>query len=131
MWLDKPAPNEYSPAGDPITATAVDGPVAVTIRAHVDYIVWDMGDGHHVTCAGSNARGTVYQDSYGVHTESPTCGYVYQTQSDDEPDMAFRVTARSHWVAEWEGGGQTGVMETDLTTHPLLMRIGELHVLRQ
>ena len=51
--------------------------------------------------------------------------------STDQPDGAYQVTATSHWVVEWTGGGQSGTIEFDLTTDPLPIRIGEAQVLTQ
>jgi len=34
-------------------------------------------------------------------------------------------------VVEWNGGGQSGTIELDLTTEPLPIRVGEAQVLTQ
>lgn len=123
MWVEDQAPNTYGP----ITASASQGPVSVTATAKVSSIVWDMGDGTKVTCTGP---GTPYEDRYGKQ-DSPTCGHRYEQMSDDQPDDAYQVTATSHWVVEWSGGGQSGTIELDITTEPLPIRIGEAQVLTQ
>jgi hypothetical protein len=51
--------------------------------------------------------------------------------SSDQPGGAYQVTATSHWVVEWTGGGQSGTIEFDLTTDPLPISIGEAQVLTQ
>jgi hypothetical protein len=51
--------------------------------------------------------------------------------STGQPDHAYRVTATTHWVIEWTGAGQSGTIELDLTTEPLLIRVGEAQVLTQ
>jgi hypothetical protein len=123
MWVDSPTDDTFGP----ITASASQGPVSVSATASVSSIVWDMGDGTRVTCTG---KGTPYSDHYGKQP-SPTCGYRYAEMSSDQPDGAYQVTATSHWVVDWTGGGQSGTIEFDLTTDPRPIRIGEAQVLTQ
>lgn len=123
MWVEDQTANTYGP----ITRSASQGPVSVTATAKVSSIVWDMGDGTKKTCTGP---GTPYEDRYGKQ-DSPTCGHRYEQMSDDQPDDAYQVTATSHWVVEWSGGGQSGTIELDITTAPLPIRIGEAQVLTQ
>lgn len=123
MWVDSPTGDTFGP----ITASASEGTVSVSATASVSSIVWNMGDGTKVNCTG---KGTPYADHYGKQA-SPTCGHRYAKMSDDQPDGAYQVTATSHWVVEWTGGGQSGTIEFDLTTEPLPIRIGEAQVLTQ
>ncbi len=123
MWVDSPTDDTFGP----ITASASEGSVSASATASVSNIVWDMGDGTTVTCTG---KGTQYADHYGKK-DSPTCGHRYEKMSTDQPDGAYQVTATSHWVVEWTGGGQSGTIEFDLTTDALPIRIGEAQVLTQ
>ena len=123
MWVDSPTDDTFGP----ITASASEGPVWVSATASVSSIVWNMGDGTKVTCTG---KGTPYADHYGKQ-DSPTCGHRYAKMSTDQPEGAYQVTAASHWVVEWTGGGQSGTIEFDLATEPLPIRIGEAQVLTQ
>lgn len=123
MWVDNPTEDTYGP----ITASASEGPVSVSATARVSNIAWNMGDGTTVNCTGT---GTAYADRFGKQ-DSPTCGHRYDKMSTDEPDGAYPVTATSHWVVDWNGGGQSGTIEFDLTTDPLPIRIGEAQVLTQ
>lgn len=123
MWVDSPTEDTFGP----ITRSASEGSVSVSATASVSSIVWNMGDGTKVTCTG---KGTPYADHYGKQP-SPTCGHRYAKMSSDQPDGAYQVTATSHWVVEWTGGGQSGTIEFDLTTDPLPIRIGEAQVLTQ
>lgn len=123
MWAEEPTERTYGP----ISRSASQGPVSVTATAKVARIVWDMGDGTKKTCAGP---GTRYEDRYGKR-DSPTCGYWYSKMSFRKPGGVYGVTATSHWVVEWSGGGQSGTIELDLTTDPLPIRIGEAQVLTQ
>lgn len=123
MWVD----NQTEDTWGPITRAASQGPVSVGATASVSGVVWDMGDGTRVTCTGP---GTPYADRYGKQ-ESPTCGHRYDKMSTGQPDGAYQVTATSHWVVEWNGGGQSGTIDLDLTTNPLPIRVGEAQVLTQ
>ena len=124
MWVDNP---ETENAWGPITRSASDGPVTVTATATVAEVVWNMGDGSApITCGA----GTPYLDSYG-NTDSPTCGYRYELTSEDKRGRAYRVTATSHWVIEWSGGGMDGTIELNTTSDPMPIRIGEAQVLTQ
>ena len=73
MWAAGPGQRTWGP----ITRTVSVRGSTVTATARVDRVRWEMGDGGVVVCTGP---GTVYQDRYG-NTDSPTCGYTYQTQS--------------------------------------------------
>jgi hypothetical protein len=123
MWVDSPSDDTFGP----ITASASEASVSVSATARVSSIVWNMGEGTSVTCTG---KGTPYADQYGKR-DSPTCGHRYEKMSTDQPDGAYQVTATSHWVVEWTGGGQSGTIEFDLTTDALPIRIGEAQVLTQ
>lgn len=123
MWVDSPTDHTFGP----ITASASQGTVSVSATASVSSIVWNMGDGTKVTCTG---EGTPYADHFGKQA-SPSCGHRYAKMSSDQPSGAYQVTATSHWVVEWTGGGQSGTIEFDLTTDPLPIRIGEAQVLTQ
>jgi len=123
MWVDGQTEDTWGP----ITRSASEGPVSVTATASVSSVIWDMGDGTKVTCTGP---GTPYADHYGKQ-DSPTCGHRYEKMSTAQPDGAYQVTATSHWVVEWTGGGQSGTIEFELTTDALPIRIGEAQVLTQ
>jgi hypothetical protein len=107
----------------PASATAAVAGLSVTATARATRIVWQMGDGHAVTCTGP---GTPYQASYGA-AASPTCGYVYQRASAHQPGGAFTLTATTTWQVDWTGGGQAGALTTTRTSTSRV-RIGELQV---
>ncbi|WP_438490761.1 ATP/GTP-binding protein [Streptomyces sp. S186] len=119
MWTAK-SPETYGPN----TASATAGPVTVTATAKVAQIVWDMGDGHTVTCT---TAGTPYEPSYGK-AKSPDCGYLYRQSSKDEPGQKYTVTATSTWHVDWTGGGQSGQL-TQTRQSRTQITIGQLKVL--
>lgn len=108
----------------PTSATASVPGLSVTATARAKRIVWDMGDGHAVTCTGP---GTPYTMSKG-DAQSPTCGYVYTRSSASQPDHVYTVTATTTWAVNWSGGGQSGAL-TVTRSSTALVRIGELQVL--
>ncbi|TCB94496.1 hypothetical protein E0H26_21440 [Micromonospora zingiberis] len=108
----------------PQSASASDRGLTVTIRAEVDRIVWDMGNGDRVTCDGP---GTAY-DRRGRHAgqRSPDCGY-----HDGYPEArTYQVQATTHWSVTWtSSGGQTGsIGGVTRTTGPVEIQINELQV---
>ncbi|MFJ9855322.1 ATP/GTP-binding protein [Streptomyces sp. NPDC101150] len=119
MWTAKTAE-----AYGPNSASASAGAVTVTASAKVSRIVWEMGDGHSVTCT---TAGTPYKASYGKR-RSPDCGYLYQHSSKDEPGQKYRVTATSTWTVDWRGGGQSGQL-TETRQSQTQVTIGQLKVL--
>ncbi len=86
-----------------LTASATAGPVTTTATALPSKVVWDMGDGVTVTCAGP---GTAYSTSDpGATTD---CSYTWPQAG------AYTVTATVYWSVTWTatgapGGGNLGV----------------------
>lgn len=107
MWVTQ-SPTTFGPN----SASASAGGVTVTATAKVTKIVWSMGDGKSVTCAGP---GTKYTKSYGKRP-SPTCGHNYATTSANAPSGKFKVTATATWDIEWEGGGQSGELDASFSS---------------
>lgn len=107
----------------PITKSASVGAYTVTATARLARVVWTMGDGKTVVCAGSNAMGTEYEDRFDTQS-SPTCGHRYNRPG------RYEVRATSHWEVEWSGIGQTGTITLELydTTD---IRVSEVQVLTQ
>ncbi len=116
MWVDDPSSRTVGP----ITRSASAGGVTVTATAALDRIVWRMGDGTSVTCAG---RGTPYADGYG-RRGSPTCGHTYTRAG------TYTVTATSYWTVDWTGLGQTGTIPLDFARSATIT-MGEAQVLAQ
>ena len=110
MWVDSVTNQNYGP----YTVVEEEQGVVVTANAQVTSIRWVMGDGQSVSCSGI---GMEYQASLGI-IDSPSCGYRYQTTSDDEPNGRFTVTAVSNWRVDWNAGGATGsqTIERESTT---------------
>lgn len=115
IWLWAADPDDQTMG--PISRSASEGGFTVTATAKVEHVRWSMGDGGVKTCAGP---GTPYKLKYGI-TESPTCGYRFDKQGE------FTVTARSDWIVNWTGIGETGSFRVYLTQNTQVL-IGELNV---
>ena len=122
MWVENPTPNTFGP----ITESATAGSLTVTATARVRSTIWNMGDGNAVTCT---TDGTPYEDKFG-ESDSPDCGYRYTTTSWDKSGHEFTITAITHWVVDWTGGGQDGSIPIEHVTETRV-RVGELQVLSQ
>jgi hypothetical protein len=108
LWVDNPGPKTLGPISD----SATEGGVTVTISAKVSRVQWNLGDGTTITCTGA---GTPYQDNFGSRP-SPTCGHVYKHPSTSLPGGAYRVTATAVWAVTWTGGGQAGTIPFEVTS---------------
>jgi len=61
-------------------------------------------------------------DRDGMVGQSPTCGHVYQQQG------RYTVRAVAHWVADWQGYGESGTIRLDVASTRQL-RVGEIQVI--
>ena len=103
LWVN---PATWQP--ETVSAT-VDG-VTASATATPEEVVWDMGDGHTVTCQGP---GTPYDASNPNAT--PSCSYTWTTPSASQPSGTYRVTATIEFAvasnaAGAVGGGNLGVV---------------------
>ncbi|WP_051941164.1 hypothetical protein [Phaeacidiphilus oryzae] len=123
LWLARPAgmaawPTAARPlALQPVTA----GGTTVTVEVWITQVVWDMGDGHTVSC---NGPGTPYQTG----DSTPDCGYQgYGQPSANQPGHRYPVNATVQWAARWRvtaggnGGGQ-------LALDPVPQRAGSIEI---
>lgn len=106
----------------PQTSTAAVGGLAVTANARIVRVVWDMGDGHQVTCT---KPGTPFAERWGVR-DSPDCGYRYDHVSYNKSGGKYRVTATATWQVGW--GGATNGDTTLTSTSGVDIAIGEIQV---
>jgi hypothetical protein len=80
----------------------------VQVSAHPRQVIWDMGDGETVTCAGP---GTPYDPSVPDDTQSTDCSHVYQHTSFDEPDGRYSASVTVTWSVDWTSStGAGGVL---------------------
>jgi hypothetical protein len=86
-----------------LSATATAGPVSATATATPAKVVWSMGDGQQVTCAGP---GTPYDPSN--PNASTDCSYTWTQSSAGQPGSAYQVTATVYWQVTWAATGAAG-----------------------
>ena len=121
MWVANPG----EATTGPMTRSATAGPVTVTAVATLDRVEWNMGDGTTpVVCHGA---GIAYSAGWDA-ADSPTCGHRYQKTSENQPGMAYTVTATSHWTITWAGGGAAGVVAQQVTANTRI-QVGEFQVI--
>jgi hypothetical protein len=88
------------------SATASVPGVSVSVVAVPVRVVWSMGDGGVVSCAGA---GTPYPRAGGdPASASPDCGYTYTGSSAGQPGGVFTAAATLWWEVSWSGGGMSG-----------------------
>lgn len=121
MWVNNPTPATWGPW----TKTDTFGGVTVTATARATGVDWDMGDGNTVFCAGLGTEFVSGVSDANGAAISPDCGYRYEQMSPNEGRFPYTITARTHWVFEWEAEGQSGTDTTE-TTSTTTARIGEL-----
>ncbi|MFL6064755.1 MAG: hypothetical protein ACJ72G_08820 [Friedmanniella sp.] len=115
LWAD----GNLDPA--PVSDSVLD--IAVSLDPRLVRVVFDMGDGHKVTCSN---LGTRWTHSVKPGTKSPSCGYAYPRPS--LPAGAYTVTANAVWAIDWTINGATGTIpffQSASTQIP----VGELQVL--
>ena len=95
----------------------------VSLDAHLERVIFDMGDGNTVSCTAVTRRWT-----RGVEpgSESPDCGYRYAEPSLPKGD--YTVTARTFWAVDWNINGVTGTIPISQTASTSLP-VGELQAL--
>jgi hypothetical protein len=100
-------------AWQPFSATATAGPVSATATATPVKVVWDMGDGNSVTCAGP---GTPYDPSDPGATSD--CSYTWAQSSAGQPGGAYQVTATIYFQVTWAAAGAAGGGDLGLVPGP-------------
>lgn len=123
LWMD-------GGAWAPVSATTSAGPVSVTATATPEEVVWDMGNGDAVSCAGP---GTPYEADRPDAEQQPSCSYTYRRGSAGAPGSAFTVTATVTWRVTWAatgapGGGGLGTVSSSSSTQ---VRVGEIQAVNQ
>jgi hypothetical protein len=85
------------------TETVTAGPVSVTGTMKATNVVWDMGDGSRITCAGA---GTAYNPAQ--PDAQPTCSYTYRRSSATRPSKTYVVRATIAWAGDYRVSGAPG-----------------------
>lgn len=96
MWLAN-----WAPAS---SQASVPG-VTVTVAAQPERVIWDMGNGDQVACAGP---GTPYDTNQPEEAQHSGCTYTYRRSSAGRPNQSYVVTATVEWSATWSVVGAPG-----------------------
>lgn len=112
----------------PFTASASAGPVTSTVTATPKRVIWDMGQGDQVVCAGP---GLPYDPNLSDEDNPSTCRFTYRRSSANQPGRTFTVTATMEWDTTWTvtgaaGGGGLGTLRRSSSTE---VTVAELHAL--
>lgn len=103
----------WFPAGEwkPLTASAGQGLLVVTITATPVSSRWDMGDGQVVTCTGPGTALDHWPAGVDPRTvHSPDCDHVYTRWSGDQPGGEWPVTVHVRYRITWfSTTGRSGV----------------------
>ena len=105
LWIDPSVWHSYS-------VTVAVGTVSVSAVATPSAVVWQMGDGGGVSCAGP---GRAFDVSRPARTQVTACAYRYRSSSlgqasaDGNPDgAAYPVRATVNWAVTWSATGAEG-----------------------
>ena len=114
----------------PVTASASAGPVTSTVTATPKRVVWDMGQGDKVVCAGP---GLPYDPALSDEANPSTCRFTYRRSSAGQPNRAFTVTATVEWETTWTvtgagGGGGLGTVSRSSSTTVTVAELQALNV---
>ncbi|RKR88993.1 hypothetical protein BDK92_3327 [Micromonospora pisi] len=125
LWVQDHGLNYWGP----IPNSASDRGVTVTISAEVEKIVWKMGNGAQITCAGRGETGwgREFNPDTDANTEPP-CGYRSGYPKPTEPGKPYKISAVTHWKVTWSGGGESGVITTTRGSDEAAIEIDELQV---
>lgn len=112
----------------PFAASANAGPVTSTVTATPKRVIWDMGQGDRVVCAGP---GLPYDPNLSDEDNPSTCRFTYRRSSANQPGRTFTVTATMEWDTTWTvtgtaGGGGLGTLRRSSSTD---VTVAELHAL--
>ena len=111
----------------PQTATAAVPGLSATVTAAPTKVVWTMGDGGSVTCAGP---GTPYDPSIPAEQQSTNCSYTYHVSSAGQPGNAYQGSVTISYGASWTATDGTGGNLGALTaTAPFTARVGEIQAI--
>ena len=119
LWADSSAPNVTGP----VTASASERGFTVTVSGQLEHIIWTLGDGTPPITCGVGQR-------FDPRTMSVATPVVCGRQDGYQKQGEYTVTATSHWVINWSGIGESGVIVLDLDTQGTV-RIGEIQTVNR
>lgn len=123
LWID---PRQWQP----VSASASAGGVTVTTTATPERVVFDMGNGDRVTCAGP---GTPYDPTRRAVEQTTSCAYTYRRSSAHQPDGRYVVSATVTYQVRWSASGIAagGALAPISQTESVPLRVAEIQALNQ
>lgn len=123
LWID---PGQWQP----VSASASAGGVTVTTTATPERVVFDMGSGDKVTCAGP---GTPYDPTRRAAEQTTSCAYTYRRSSAHQPDGRYVVSATVFYRVRWSASGIAagGALAPISQTESVPLRVAEIQALNQ
>lgn len=122
LWVDPGAWSTQS-------ATASVPGLSVTATATPQRVLWDLGNGERVVCAGP---GTPYDRDKPESAQRTECSYTYRRSSPGQPDDRFVITATVEWHVTWAASsGEAGDLGTVRRSASTPVRVAEAQALNQ
>lgn len=115
LWVD---PSYW----EPISARAEVTGLSVEAVAVPSRLVWDMGDGHSVTCHGP---GTPWRPG-ASEPGSSDCSHTFQYVSARQPDGRYHGSVTIEWDVSWRASnGESGSLGVARRSTPFALTVGE------
>lgn len=123
LWID---PDQWQP----VSASASAGGVTVTTTATPERVVFDMGNGDTVTCAGPGAP---YDPTRRAAEQTTGCAYTYRRSSAHQPGGRYLVSATVFYRVAWSASGIAagGALAPISQTESVPLRVAEIQALNQ
>jgi hypothetical protein len=103
--------------------------VTATVTATPNRVVWDMGDGHSVTCTGPGAP---YDSGRPADEQDTDCSYTYERTSAGQPGDRFHGTATVYWtIAFTSNVGAGGALGEVSQSSNFTLRVAQAQALNQ
>ena len=114
LWIDDP--------WLPITDSASQSGVSVSVTATPTAVTWDTGDGESTSCADAGTAWTP-----GAVEGSTSCSHTYRRASAGRPGDAYQLSATVHWVFTWTlNGTPQGQFATYDPSTTVTHQVGEI-----
>ncbi len=113
MWVDN---------WSPVTASASEAGLTVTVTARPRSVRWEMGDGSTVACGA----GRPWNPRLREEDQSSDCTHTYTASSAHQPRLLYRASATMSWDVGWTAtNGESGALGTASRRTDFTMRVAE------
>lgn len=131
LWI---GPSLWKPFTTTARACNRAGCSSATATATPAAVVWNLGDGTSVTCAGPGVpyRSGASPAAPGACTATYTRSSAGQPSPDGNPDDgSFTVTATVRWGITWHGAGHGGTLAPIATSASTTLRVAEIETVNR